>query len=332
MNTFFKDSLIILSLSFFLTGIVLFYQLDQKLAIYLYSPSNEFAWFLRQYSQIPGTVITLCLLVYLLIPALRDKSVILRKNALVWLLTLILGGGLLVHVFFKEIADRPRPRETTLLGGDLSYSEPFTPSSAEIKGKSFPSGHVAMASAFIIPFFVLRRRNTKTAYTFLFVGIFYAVMVSWARIVLGAHFLTDCLWAITLISISASASSTVIKESTTIKTRYISAFIACIIFCVIWWNKFTLNLSYTAPKSIEIHKLDLPCDITKVIMNDTPHTFILNTRVTGYGAPLSWLTLSAENETVYLNRYRGLFRNLRCTATLDIGEKHPVLQKLTKFK
>jgi lipid A 4'-phosphatase len=78
--------------------------------------------------------------------ALAGMGLLLRargagRPALVILLGLALGPGLLVNVILKDHCHRPRPRQTLGLGGDFTYVAPFHLGPV---GKSFPCGHSAV--------------------------------------------------------------------------------------------------------------------------------------------------------------------------------------------
>ena len=326
MPTIIKDILWILIPSFTLTALAVCFGWDASIAQTLYHPENEFAWSIRQYSNIPGAVISIFFMVFLLLPW-RKKFPTLRRTGYVWLFAMILGGGLLMHVVLKDMADRPRPRETVLLGGDIQSTQLFDADRAELKGKSFPSGHVAMAAAFLIPVFTLRRRRKKTAIALGVVALGYAGLVSWARMTLGAHFFTDCLWAISVIALFSAIGVWFIKEESDIKSRYIIAFLAFVIFCLAWFNKFKLTLSYTTGNPAKIERINLPCPLDHIrTTNNT--TLRAEVTVTGFGAPLSWLALAEKDGEIYLKRNIGLFHKIQCTVDgLTLPANHPLLQK-----
>lgn len=316
MTTYFskviKPTALILSISLALTALFVFTGWEQKLVTSLYSPENKFALFLRHYSQLPGIILSVVALLFLLIWPIRTRFPLIRKIATLWLCTLILGGGLLVHIIAKEGVDRPRPRETVLLDGNASYVAPFK-TSAELKGKSFPSGHVVMGIMFAVPFFVIRRR--KIAYSFLAVGILYSILVGWGRMALGAHFITDVIWAIAFVLITACWLAPREFINKDVKTRYTVPIILAIAFLIVWFNGFKLNLS-TQPEGQNL-TFNLPC--SQYVVNHSETTSV-RTELTGFGAPLSYLQLKEQDGEVSLVRYKGIYRNLDCRAYISLSE------------
>jgi len=118
------------------------------------------------------------------------------------LLCLVVGPGLLANVVFKDHWGRARPRSVEIFGG----TKPFTPaavlSDACTRNCSFVSGDAAFG--FFLPSFayvVAPRRRRRVFWGGLGVG---AVLAS-ARIILGAHFLSDVVYALVLV-LSASAA------------------------------------------------------------------------------------------------------------------------------
>jgi lipid A 4'-phosphatase len=107
-----------------------------------------------------------------------------------------------VNDIFKEQWGRPRPRDMVQFGGTREYVEPLIKSPPE-HGGSFASGHAATGFYLLTPYFLLRRRTPGRAAIVFACGIAYGTLVGIARIAQGAHFLSDVLWALGLVYLTA---------------------------------------------------------------------------------------------------------------------------------
>lgn len=108
---------------------------------------------------------------------------------------LVIGPGLVVHQGFKDYWGRERPVNITQFGGVHEYSPPLTPM-IEQKGKSFISGHAAMGFYMCALAFLFRGRKRHIVYA---LGFAFGVLVSYARIAQGAHYLSDTLFSAIVI-------------------------------------------------------------------------------------------------------------------------------------
>lgn len=326
-----KDLLTILTIGFICTLFAFIFNVDERLALYLYEPKSEFAWFLRQYSQFPMIVISVIFLTFILIPPLRNKYPSIRHNALIWLFSLLFGAGLFVHTFLKDTIDRPRPRETVLLGGNQNYTGAFglkteveaaaqttENAKAEFKGKSFPSGHVAMASMLLVPFFALRRRKPKIALSFLTIGTAYGLLVGYARMVIGAHYFTDVVWGLFCVALTAALGAQFIKEKSDFKSRYTIALIIFSVFCLAWFSKFNLTVHATS-NAQNIQFIPECEDITFKSLN-AGEDFKASISISGYGGPTSWLVPTENDGRISYDTQYGIFRDLVCKATLYLPQ------------
>ncbi|MAI07468.1 MAG: hypothetical protein CMF61_00780 [Magnetococcales bacterium] len=312
-----KDVFIILATGLVFTGFAFFFDIDERLATYIYNPDSGLGWFLRQYSQMPMIVVSVIFLIFILTPPLRKKYPYLRHTALIWLFTLLFGAGLLVHTALKDTIDRPRPRETVLLGGTQEFTGAFGiqkeyNQAAEFNGKSFPSGHVAMASMLLVPFFALRRRKPKVAQGVLMVGILYGLLVGYGRMLLGAHFFTDVIWGVLCVALTAAIGSSFITPRSDFKARYTLTLIFIGVLALAWFNKFTLTVHVTSnAQNIEF----LPkCDKIQFMELETGKPFKAEITISGYGGPTSWLTGTESDGRINYTTSYGIFRDLTCTA------------------
>jgi len=118
----------------------------------------------------------------------------LDRKALIFLLaSLALGPGLIANTIFKDHWGRARPAQIEAFGGTRQFTPAPLPA-AECPGNcSFVSGHAALgfslvAFAFLLPPDKMRRRVTIAA---LVIG----AVIGLGRIVQGAHFLSDVVYA-----------------------------------------------------------------------------------------------------------------------------------------
>ncbi|MBN2010406.1 phosphatase PAP2 family protein [candidate division KSB1 bacterium] len=125
-----------------------------------------------------------------------------RQQAAFLLLTMLIGPGILVNAVFKDYWGRPRPRECTELGGKWEFQQVWQPGTPG-RGHSFPSGHVATAWFLVAGCFILSRRKRYQHLTWLMAAIIYGVLMAFARMIQGAHFLSDALWGAGMTMLTA---------------------------------------------------------------------------------------------------------------------------------
>jgi membrane-associated PAP2 superfamily phosphatase len=184
--------------------------LDRTIAGRFYSADK--GWFLarkplwvwlHQYGTIPGLVMTLAALIGWgagrFVPSLAS----LRRPCMVVALTSIIAAGLLVNAVFKQYWGRPRPDQTIEFGGQWQYRHILPPGTPG-KGASFPCGHCTMGFVFL-SMAAFHRRNKLLAYGGIGAGIVLGSLLSAARVVQGAHFLSDTLWSLGFITMTATA-------------------------------------------------------------------------------------------------------------------------------
>ena len=173
---------------------------DLRLSRCFYNPEAPQRWFLQttvpwiwlnRYGEYPvwllvaGTAAVWC-------GSLRRRAwVRYRRACAVCVLAAALGPGLVINGMLKPVWGRPRPHQVELFGGTRSYRPWWQPGHLG-GGKSFSSGHAAagyvlVAGAYLV---VQRRRGLATGGALL-----YGSLVGFARIVDGAHFVSDVLWS-----------------------------------------------------------------------------------------------------------------------------------------
>ena len=128
------------------------------------------------------------------IPALKRAAVVGYRPLIFLMMALILGPGLIVHQGFKPFFERARPVNIEAFGGSKTYTPAFVIS--DQKGKSFVSGHAAMG--FYMSIFGLLASGRRRAW-FLGSGLLFGFVAAGARIVQGAHYLSDVVYGGLLI-------------------------------------------------------------------------------------------------------------------------------------
>ncbi len=113
-------------------------------------------------------------------------------------LTLAIGPGLIIHGILKESWGRPRPREIREWGGNETFRPVFLPQwrEKEKPARSFASGHASTGFYFFTFVFLGRRyRNSFLERAGWILALSLGILISFARIAVGAHFFTDTLAA-----------------------------------------------------------------------------------------------------------------------------------------
>jgi lipid A 4'-phosphatase len=139
-----------------------------------------------------------------LISLLGWSIVSLRASGKSWRLPLAyvvlagaLGPGLLVNSGFKDQWQRARPYQVEAFGGTQQFTRAAVMTDQCNNNCSFVSGHVACGFFFASLMLVQRRRQVLWSAT----GVSAGLVIGFARIADGAHWLSDVLWAgpITLV-------------------------------------------------------------------------------------------------------------------------------------
>jgi lipid A 4'-phosphatase len=176
--------------------------LDIRLQHLFFRPDAPSPWFaetwmpwrlLYNYGPWPALATGLGALCFLLWTLRRPALVRWRRHALLVILTLGLGPGLLVNVIFKDHWGRPRPRQTTEFSGRWAY-QPVLEKGLSGRGRSFPCGHSSMGFFFIVFYFVFRRRRKLAALSLAF-ALILGFLIGLARMAAGGHFASDVLWS-----------------------------------------------------------------------------------------------------------------------------------------
>jgi membrane-associated PAP2 superfamily phosphatase len=185
--------------------------IDVRIARHFYVPGRGFPigaeplwWWCKHYGVIPAWVLACSALGVFIASFIRPRLRAARRGAIFLVFVMAFGPGLIVNDVFKEHWGRPRPRDLVEMGGTKEYVPPLVKSPRE-NGGSFCSGHAATGFYLLTPYFLLRRRARWKAAAVLGVGLVYGSLMGYARIAQGAHFLSDIVWSLGIVYLSALA-------------------------------------------------------------------------------------------------------------------------------
>jgi lipid A 4'-phosphatase len=116
-----------------------------------------------------------------------------RRAAVLLLLGVAIGPGLLANVVFKDHWQHPRPRDLVEFGGPLRYVP--TPLIGAEGGASFPCGHCSVGFMCGAGWWIWRRRRPAWAAASLAGGLALGLLLGVGRMAAGAHFLSDIVWS-----------------------------------------------------------------------------------------------------------------------------------------
>ncbi len=116
------------------------------------------------------------------------------RPGLYLLLVILLGPGLLANLVLKNQWGRARPIQVVEFGGKAPFTPYWQPAEACDKNCSFISGDGAFGFAFVALALVLPRRRLA-----FLIGTSIGIVFGMTRIMMGAHFLSDTLWAALLM-------------------------------------------------------------------------------------------------------------------------------------
>jgi lipid A 4'-phosphatase len=124
-----------------------------------------------------------------------------QARCLFMIAVLIVGPGVVANLVFKENLGRARPRDVVDFGGTKAFTPPLVPSRECARNCSFISGE---ASSMYAAFFALALLIPQYRLALLIGGIAAGSMAGLVRMIQGAHFLSDVLFAGIFMAITVS--------------------------------------------------------------------------------------------------------------------------------
>ena len=225
-----------------MTLVFVFTPLDLIVASYFYDPVGPATWpvgsqmpwkFFNDEDDVLVIILAGIILTLLVAGLIKRRLRPLAVYAAFALVAVLVGPILVVNGIFKgmEIGDfyigwaRPRPRQIIDFGGDERFYHLWEPAFMDgLRGtnSSFASGHVSIGAIFIVIFFMFNNvdliakviNKTSTAainsikavkYGGLISSIVFSFMLSVGRISAGAHFASDCMYAVIFVWTATAA-------------------------------------------------------------------------------------------------------------------------------
>ena len=116
-----------------------------------------------------------------------------RRAAVLVLLGMAIGPGLLANAVFKDHWQHPRPRDLIEFGGPVHYVP--SPLIGTEGGASFPCGHCSVGFMYAVGWWIWKRRRPAWAATSLGGGLALGLLLGVGRMAAGAHFFSDIVWS-----------------------------------------------------------------------------------------------------------------------------------------
>jgi lipid A 4'-phosphatase len=118
----------------------------------------------------------------------------LDRKAVVFLVASIaLGPGLFANMLLKDHWGRARPTQIEAFGGDREFTAAPLPAAECATNCSFVSGHAALGFSLVAFAFLLPRGRSRRATIAAALGV--GALIGFGRILQGAHFLSDVVFA-----------------------------------------------------------------------------------------------------------------------------------------
>lgn len=155
---------------------------------------DQFLGFVRE--AVPVLIIgtfLFCLLLWLAGLVFRQWFLGVTTPRIAYLFaTLVVGPGLLVETLLKTHWGRARPNDTVFFGGEAAYTPPVWMAQECSHNCAFVSGHAALGFWLSAYGFLLPREWRRQGVV---AGLFCGAAVGLTRVVQGAHFLSDIVFA-----------------------------------------------------------------------------------------------------------------------------------------
>lgn len=155
-----------------------------------------------EYGEYPGVLLAAACLALAVASRYGKARKCYFKPALVVVLTVVIGPGLVVNGILKPYWGRPRPQEITVFGGTKEFRPAQRPAGPG-GGKSFPCGHCSIAFS-IVSGASFSACHPAVAGAALGAGLVYGIAAGEARMAQGGHFPSDVLWSGIIVLVIAA--------------------------------------------------------------------------------------------------------------------------------
>jgi lipid A 4'-phosphatase len=143
------------------------------------------------YKLVPAIVIAIivtALFALIIRNKLPSYAATIKKVALVTLLSLAIGPGLIANSLLKDNWGRPRPYQ--VLRDGKKFKPFYQPNFANSQDNSFPSGHATIGFFLGVPLLAMGRRKLG-----MLVSLAGGFVVGLVRILQGGHYLSDVVFS-----------------------------------------------------------------------------------------------------------------------------------------
>lgn len=175
--------------------------LDMAIAHYFYIDGthfsdNGFYGFIFKYGIVPAQLTAIAAVAIFMVSFFWKRIEPWRNNALILIVTLVIGAGLVTHVLLKDHWGRPRPKQVIEFGGTQPFRVYYQPNFFHQlePSKSFPCGHCTMGFYFFVVALIgYRQKNKRLIWTGLTLAFLLGLLLSITRMAQGGHFFSDTL-------------------------------------------------------------------------------------------------------------------------------------------
>ncbi len=176
--------------------------IDLGLAHYFYRDgsflTHPFSTFMYEYGQLPGQMAFLAAAVVYLLSFVIKAWKPLRSGALICILVMAIGAGLITNALLKDQWGRPRPKQTIEFGGTQEFRPFYEPNfnHQPEPSRGFPCGHCTMGFYFFAPALIgIWTGRKRLAWISMGMALLFGIALSLARMAQGGHYFSDTLFA-----------------------------------------------------------------------------------------------------------------------------------------
>jgi lipid A 4'-phosphatase len=175
--------------------------LDLKISHYFFQDGHfnkdPYVTFFYKYGNFPAHLLGFISLFLMIGSFIKKRWKWLQGPALLLILTLTLGSGVIVNLVLKDHWGRPRPVQSTEFGGPLPFRPFYSPQfHSPLPARSFPCGHCSTGFFFFALVLLGQRYKCKTLFYFgIAMSLFLGLSLSYSRIAKGGHYFSDILFS-----------------------------------------------------------------------------------------------------------------------------------------